>query len=578
MPGEVATLPEGGDFILDESASASSAGYFEYAGHKFRSVNAEEYETLNKITANTALRKQFGPRRLSVLDQNSSAQDEKTKQKENPSINQQPVQESPEQQPTPEKTEPDLVPEPNTEPKDPENKHKEDKPPAIEKSVDPDKLRFIRDLGPGNRWKGFGTPRQGFYVDPDAPRNADGSMKRYSIEEYNKLKEQKKARVGELAGTKENKGYESFDKRDYVGVKVKTLRDVAKGPDAEYFGEMFNAIDKQSADILARAYQGDKLTEEEEKKLQYALHEYSKFAEKYEKIEKEIKFTHLELAGRRNPAIQRAIELNGPAETLKFWKQDLKHLAMTDRETFTFLYDAVKHTNKGMDTRRYKKFNENVLQVCKRAGISPEEYDAVFQLKRGDKKQSEKWLKLHLSKDLTGFAKIAGSLGVTHFKARSIMREAQRLQNVVDRKFNLVGSAVRDIHKEMGIVGRVMALSIGDPMKVAALRKAAMRNEAVQLARDGGPKNMSEMKSSYTNIEANVPNDAALKEMFERDKPKEWATWDQSRRERWRDHEWDPSELKQPDKEAVPKGLWAQILYSFTKWLIGSRKKKLSVA
>src|SRR3989344_6551248 len=67
LPGEVPEAPDGGDFVLDQSSDPAIPGSFEYAGFRLRPPTPEEYTEITTITADPILRRERGPRRLSIL-------------------------------------------------------------------------------------------------------------------------------------------------------------------------------------------------------------------------------------------------------------------------------------------------------------------------------------------------------------------------------------------------------------------------------------------------------------------------------------------------------------------------------
>ncbi len=468
-------------------------------------------------------------------------------------------------------------------------------PPEPERPLDITKFKRVRDTGPGGRWAGgFGTPRRFFYVHPDAPRNPDGSQRRFTEEEYQELIRQAgesspdEPTVGRLHRGEAPRDPFEINKRDYVNIRVKSLREIAGNEnDQKYFGEfMANLIPGESAGLFARAMQDGSLTEQERKIIFYAQHEYSKRLSLFEKMSPTITGKSVEQAMKRYPALEAAVRLNDStgnnfAITTQVWKEELLHIAMRkDAADFNEVYAAQMKLSELHETRRFKNWDGDVTTLCKRAGVNSRDYDALFNLGSWkDRRETRKWLKLNLQKDLKGFAKVTGALGLTTFKLHRMMKEADRLgRKETDEHWisSPTSWTLRKINTEEGTLARVMALTIGEPEKLRALTKAAMRNEEMQLERDAGPRTAQGMNAEYASAARGELSQAELQRLFNAArKPAGWNTWDTARREDWRDNSWNPGEVHQGERRV---GMWAQIFSAFKNWLFNDQKKKLSVA
>ena len=294
---------------------------------------------------------------------------------------------------------------------------------------------------------------------------------------------------------------------------------------------------------------------------------------------------HVEQAIKRDPALEAAVRLNdsegnGFAITAKIWKEELMHLAMRDVGEFDKVHDAQMKLAELHETRRFKNWDGRVDDVCKRMGVDHRDYDAVFKMENWkDRAETRKYLKLNVQKDLTGFGKVAGALGITAFKVNRAMKEADLLaRQTHDHWASPTSWTLRDVNKHEGTLARVMALTIGEPEKLRALTKAAMRNEEMQLERDAGPRTRAATNAEYATAARGELSTAKLQEMFNRaEKPAGYGSWSTAQREDWRDNTWNPSELH-PEGEQKRVGIWAQIFSAFKDWLFTDRKKKLSVA
>ena len=503
------------------------------------------------------------------------------------------------EEPPPGPPRPDDVPEPLPPPPRPPRPDASDAipppPPSWESRLDIKKFKRVRDIGPGGRWAGgFGTPRRFFYVHPDAPRNPDGSHRRFTEEEYQELIRQAgesspdEPTVGRLHRGEAPRDPFEINKREYIGIRPKSLREIAANErDQKFFGEfMANLIPGESADLFARAMQDGDLTERERKIVLYAQYEYTKRLSQWEKMSANITGKHVEQAMKRYPGLEAAVRLNDStgnnfAITTKVWKEELMHIAMRkDAGDFNEVYESQMKLAKLHETRRFKNWDGDVSALCKRAHVDSRDYDAVFNMKtmRG-RGETSKWLKLNLQKDLTGFAKITGALGLTRFKVHRTMKEANRLERKKqERWLSPTSWTLRDVNKHEGTLARVMALTIGEPEKLRALTKAAMRNEEMQIERDAGPRTRAGTNAEYATAARGELSQAQLQQTFNRAaKPAAWNTWSTAQREDWRDNSWDPPELHHEGEERRV-GMWAQIFSAFKNWLFNDQKKKLSVA
>jgi len=463
-------------------------------------------------------------------------------------------------------------------------------------ALDPKKFKRIRDIGPGGRWKGFGTPRRFFYIHPDGPKNPDGSPKRFTVEEVEAYKKRytggpesgptvQQIRNAPGGGAPERL---DFNPRDYIGIRPKSLQEIAANErDSQFFGEMLASLAPgKSADMLARAYHTGNLTDEERQIVLHAQYEYAKYSKKWEEMSAKVGRADIERAMKRNPMLEAAVrtvssDAEGYERILGVWKEELLHLAMRDRGAFDEVYEAQMTLAKLQETRRYKNWDAEVAQVCKKAKIDPADYDAVFNMKtRSGENESRQWVKMNIQKDLTGFARVVGALGITRFRANRVMKRADMLDTKLHKHWASPTSWVlSDINTHMGTLTRTMALTIGEPEKLRALTMAAMRNEAMRLERDAGPKSKVAMGEE---VRLRGDNKALSKEklqiLLDRDMPPEIRAKSKAEREHWRDTVWDPPELRAERQEGERRmGIWAQIANKLAEWLFGERKKELSV-
>jgi hypothetical protein len=369
--------------------------------------------------------------------------------------------------------------------------------------------------------------------------------------------------------------------KNYMGVRAKSIAEIRENPQLnQAYGELMATLDPNSADILARAYAGGDLTDRESRLILYSQYEVSKYTQMWEKISNGLKPEDLELIMKRDEAIHQGVMYDGPAASLEVWKQDLLHLAMTDREHFDAAFNAEEGLGKKRGTRRYKNFAGEMESIAKDAKMDFKDYDAMFDLRTmKGRLESKARLRAHIRKDLTGFSKITGALGLTSLKADSLYRRARNLDSKLkDRWESPTSWVMRDINEHLGTLARVAKLTYGDKEKMKLLRAAAFQGKPMEFTEEAGPKSVSAMKTNYDTAKNGPLSDAGLKSVWDRDKVKaeykgkKWPAMNTAERTEWRDNVWQPQELKQKGK-----GMFAQILTAFISWLMADRKKSLSV-
>ncbi|MBI5644597.1 hypothetical protein HY970_00700 [Candidatus Kaiserbacteria bacterium] len=464
------------------------------------------------------------------------------------------------------------------------------------KILDPKKFKFIRI--PFGNDVGWGTPWEVFYIHPDAEPGPDGKPRHFSVEEVERIKSgggsTESPSVPELLDTgrdTEKKKALAFKPENYIGIKPKSIREIAANPrDQEAFGKLLASLTDNSPDILSRAATEGNLTQEERQLIRYAQYEHAKRMKQWEWLDKEIGPNHVKLSMKRNPDIDAAVRLNDSETnnfdiTTKVWKNELLHLAMTDHQAFQRVYAAHTELKDLRERRSHRKWEASVHKLCDRVGVEPDDYEKMFKLDRGDRVATRARVVESLRGDLGGMGRVVGALGVTRWRANRVMKEADRLQRLGtegDRWISRPTSwTLRDINTHLATITRTMAQTIGDEEKLQALTKAAMLNESVRLGRDTGPKSLEAARAGYREAETKTFSDIELKKIFDRDKAfartadgRGWEGMNTAERTDWRDNSWNPPEARQGNPKG---GMWAQIARRFIEWLFGERKKSLPV-
>lgn len=195
-----------------------------------------------------------------------------------------------------------------------------------------------------------------------------------------------------------------IDDKEYIGVKVKRIQDIlANEREQNDFGLILKAINPEKGDVLLRYKQGT-ATPDDTDFMTLGAHEYSKWSQKAEEINKELKSEDVELFARRNSDMRNLNTHLKAGGELEYVKRLVMYKAMTDRAGMQDIDYAFKDLRRARGTARFKRSERNRVELAKRVGIDPNDYGPMFDLKNPEHRaETELRLANHIHEQAGGF-------------------------------------------------------------------------------------------------------------------------------------------------------------------------------
>lgn len=369
-----------------------------------------------------------------------------------------------------------------------------------------------------------------------------------------------------------------FDKRDYIGIRPKTLDEILDSPlDQQLFGELFEAVAPERKELLERMRQLGKLTRDErrieltreERQFENHLrHEYTKLMKQWEGVKGQLTPAFLEELAARDEDLRLVLEQRGPQRIAQAYQQLLPHVAMRDRGRFYDFVHEMHLLHENRDTRAAKRYTKDVHALDAKVGIDPRDHDAFFGLDRENNSENRaKTIKgirdqyrEHYGRAGKAWDDLLGKFGAgTAWRARLALDKARRLELSTQgpEGWNVLTDINVNLNKITDYVAPVITKN---RIVLEAMTRGSFTKESLNLPEEEGPKTHADIGADLTRMEQGMERSfAAFKRAYRAPGNRAWAAMNDDERRAARDTIWAPQERADVRKGQTGLGIWAFI-------------------
>jgi len=247
---------------------------------------------------------------------------------------------------------------------------------------------------------GFGTPWETFYTHPDAPRNPDGTLKRFSKEEVARLTQPSGGGVS--GGSTNERGsvlqdpsigkekefdWRNPDKHRYVGVELKGVREImANERDKNLFGETFiTSLNNPDAKNILLRYNNNTPKEGDMTFLTAAAKEFSLRVKYAQEAAALMKDKDVELLARRDPHFENLLGhegwgKEGLARATEIVHASIYYKAMQSPGGAEKLVNSLNQLGSDRNTFRFNRLENGWRNLSERSGIPYRDVEKAFDM------------------------------------------------------------------------------------------------------------------------------------------------------------------------------------------------------
>jgi hypothetical protein len=253
---------------------------------------------------------------------------------------------------------------------------------------------------------------------------------------------------------------------------------------------------------------------------------------------------------------------------------------MREPERFHEFEVAHKALRNDQSTIRFKNWDKKTHALCDKLGIKPQDFDAMFDLSRGNRAETRKRLQEWVRRDMGTFRKAVeftlGTVGLD--KADRAMQKADRLSTPAQRFWANPRSWVLDrVDENLGVITNFMSETISENPEVQhALEQEAFTSKNLALAEDSGPKTRTEAGTEAARLntrEAVIKKYNDARGTATNDSGQSYNDWTPQERLYFRNN-WSPTAQT---RESKASGFWASIVQAFVRafWQKPEQRNKL---
>jgi hypothetical protein len=320
---------------------------------------------------------------------------------------------------------------------------------------------------------------------------------------------------------------------EFEGITAMTQRQILTDAEGEIlFPELLLKLDPESGHLIEKSVAGAPLTEYESKLLHYARYEYTRRMNQVAALRTWMKPADLEIVARKNEDFDRVMGLNGADRTTELLKIHIARMGIANPEALNRLHNVYSRLATLRDSREYRKWADDIFDLCKESGVNPDDFGVVFDTGSPEKLQaSRRVLADTYHTELSGGLRILDSvIPFTKMKAAWKVGRARRLSRQMNEG---AGGAPEEVGMQLRNLAKMLRYTVTDEQEVVQLlEREAFQNKSIPHPSERGV-------HSYGAVEkAGKVSDKAIDEKlqthmknFKDEKGLDWAHTSRAKRE-----------------------------------------------
>ncbi len=317
------------------------------------------------------------------------------------------------------------------------------------------------------------------------------------------------------------------NRAEFKGLHVRTVGELARSQfDSAPFSILAEALDPRVPMMMAKLQNNEGLDLEEMKILDFARHEYAFRKSKLEGIFAKFDGNDLEIVARIDPNFKALFAFASPTRSVEIFKQYITNSVMSERDGATLkefegIYSKLSLLR---DSPQFKQWDEDVVQLCKQAGISIEDFGTTYYANSAaDEKALFKNLQAKIGKDYTGFKRVINSVvgQPSSYSAYQLLQKAKRVRMQLNDANHAASGAHTQLRQLTAFLGNTINAR---PAVLQHIQQENMQNKRLSPGFATGPLNYEDAEKGSVQMSSDIEKEFdKLERTFQNSQGKDWA-------------------------------------------------------